>query len=160
MTKMFNYKGFHGSVDFSLEDKVLHGKIECINDLVTYEAETISDLEAAFFDAVDDYIDTCNSLGKEPNKPFSGHFNIRIGPEKHKAAHLKALSLGLSMNEFINQSIQEKLNPKTEQHIHYHSEGKPYSGTFISSQYSFNDKSSQDRNFTREAALPSLKDFH
>lgn len=64
MSGILKYKDFYGSIELSYEDKILHGKIECINDLVTYEAETINDLEAAFREAVDDYLDTCKSLGK------------------------------------------------------------------------------------------------
>lgn len=60
------YKGFCGSADVSLEDGVLYGKIEYINDLVTYEAVTISELKTAFHAAVDDYLETCEMIGKVP----------------------------------------------------------------------------------------------
>jgi len=69
MNKLMIYKYFSGSAEISLEDSVLHGKIQDIDDLVTYEATTISELENAFHEAVDDYLATCKAIGKVPNKP-------------------------------------------------------------------------------------------
>lgn len=112
MSGILKYKDFYGSIELSYEDKILHGKIECINDLVTYEAETINDLEAAFREAVDDYLDTCKSLGKKPEKPMSGTFNIRIGSELHQKAYLAATENGMKLNEFIKQAVSEKLSAK------------------------------------------------
>lgn len=63
------YRNFTGSVDVSLEDDVLHGYLLNINDLVSYEADTVPGLKRAFEEAVDDYIATCEKLNREPNKP-------------------------------------------------------------------------------------------
>ena len=64
-----NYKGYEGIAAFSDEDNVFHGKLQGINDLVTFEGETIDELEIAFEEAVDDYLDICARYGKEPEKP-------------------------------------------------------------------------------------------
>ncbi|ALA01218.1 MULTISPECIES: type II toxin-antitoxin system HicB family antitoxin [Enterobacter] len=120
MSGILKYKDFCGSIDLSYEDKILHGKIECINDLVTYEAETIPALEVAFREAVDDYIETCEAIGKIPEKPMSGTFNIRIGSELHQKAYLASIEQGIKLNEFVKQAVAEKLSTKRE--IHYHLE--------------------------------------
>lgn len=57
--EMFTYQGYQGSVETSIEEDVLHGKILFINDLVTYEAVTIKKLRQEFEMAVDDYLETC-----------------------------------------------------------------------------------------------------
>jgi predicted HicB family RNase H-like nuclease len=49
------YRGYLGSVEYSIEDKCYHGKIYDIEDLVSYEGETIEELMADFRNAVDDY---------------------------------------------------------------------------------------------------------
>jgi len=115
---MFKYRGYFGSIDHSTEDMTLHGKIECIADIVTYEAETMRDLKAAFEAAVDDYLETCALLGKTPDKSMSGTFNVRIGEELHKSAYLKAKSLKLSLNDFVKKAIEEKIMIRNEFHIH------------------------------------------
>jgi predicted HicB family RNase H-like nuclease len=56
---ILRYKGFMGSIEISLEDDCLHGKLLLINDLVTYEARTPNQLQAEFESAVEDYLATC-----------------------------------------------------------------------------------------------------
>ena len=51
------YKGFIGSVDFSEEDKVFFGKIENIDGLVNYEGNNLTEVEKAFHETVDDYLE-------------------------------------------------------------------------------------------------------
>lgn len=112
------YKGYFGSIEVSLEDGVIHGKLECISDLVTYEASSVPDLKKAFEDAVDDYIETCLEVGKLPEKTMSGTFNIRIGEVLHKEAYLAAKAKRLSLNDYIKNAVRDALTGKNE--IHYH----------------------------------------
>ena len=65
MKDVLTYKDFIGSVHFSAEDKVFHGKIEGITDLVTFEGKNVDELIKAFHEAVDDYIALCKEAGKE-----------------------------------------------------------------------------------------------
>ncbi|MDF7806064.1 type II toxin-antitoxin system HicB family antitoxin [Pontiellaceae bacterium B12219] len=121
--KPLQYNSYVGSVDYSLEDGCLHGKILYINDLVTYEAETVPELEAAFRDSVDDYLETCAEIGKDPDKSFKGTFNVRMTPELHKAAAIEAVLLETTLNDFVSQAVAEKLAGRevhhhNEQHIH------------------------------------------
>lgn len=66
------HAGYTGSVEVSLEDSCLFGKILYIRDLVTYEAETVAGLKAAFAESVQHYLDTCKQDGFEPDRPDSG----------------------------------------------------------------------------------------
>ena len=50
------YRGFTGSVEYSEEDEVFHGKLLDIRDLVTYEADSISEINSEFISVVDDYV--------------------------------------------------------------------------------------------------------
>ncbi|MBK7214276.1 MAG: type II toxin-antitoxin system HicB family antitoxin [Bacteroidales bacterium] len=91
-----SYKDYIGSVSFSAEDEVFYGKIEHINDLITFESDNAHDLKKAFEEAVDDYLEVCNQKGVLPEKPFRGSFNVRLKPALHKQAYLKALQSGIS----------------------------------------------------------------
>ena len=86
MIDRIRYKEFIGSVRFSAEDEVFFGKIEGINDLVTFEGETVNRLKKAFRDAVNDYIELCKETGKQIFKSFKGSFNVRVNPELHSKA--------------------------------------------------------------------------
>lgn len=112
MNNTLSYKGYYTHVQMSMEDQCFFGKIEGIQDLVTYESESFSDVENSFRAAVDDYISACEANGKAPDKPFKGSFNIRITPELHRAAALRAMRDGISLNQFVGESIEQKLNPE------------------------------------------------
>ncbi len=90
MNNQLKYKGYIGSIETSLEDNCLFGKILFIKALVSYEGKTVAELDAAFHEAVDDYLATCQSLGQTPEKPCKGSFNVRVGHELHLAAALAA----------------------------------------------------------------------
>ncbi|MBI5119627.1 MAG: hypothetical protein HZA67_01370 [Rhodospirillales bacterium] len=59
MSDLIEHRGYFGSVHFSAEDVVFHGRLEFIRDLVTYEGTTVKGLKRAFHDAVDDYLIFC-----------------------------------------------------------------------------------------------------
>lgn len=65
----FEYKGYRGSCIFSIEDDCIHGRIVDINDIITYEGETVGETKNAFEVAVDEYLDHCAAIGKSPDKP-------------------------------------------------------------------------------------------
>lgn len=100
--KVLNHRGYSGTVDFSLKDNILFGKIIGIDDLVNYEAENLSKLKVAFIDAVEDYLDTCKEIGKSPDKNFSGIFNVRTSNLLHKKLSFLASSRNMKLNEVVN----------------------------------------------------------
>ena len=79
--QVLKYRGYMAKIEFSAEDKCWHGKIDGIPDLVTFEADHAHEIEKEFRSAVDDYLDFCREIEKEPvkSKSYSGTFNIRIG---------------------------------------------------------------------------------
>ena len=87
---ILEYKGYYTRIEYSAEDHVLFGKIEGIKDLVTFECENLSNVEAEFHEAVDDYLSFCKDLGESPDKPYKGMFNVRIPPELHRKAAMAA----------------------------------------------------------------------
>ncbi len=112
MTDRLKYKDFIGSVHFSAEDEVFHGKIEGINDLVTFEGTTVSKLKSAFKEAVVDYVEICKETGKDVYKSFKGSFNIRVNPELHSKAYERALMEGKTLNQFVKEAIEQSINQR------------------------------------------------
>ena len=101
-TKVLNHKGYTGTIDFSLKDNILFGKIIGIDDLVSYEAENLSQLKKSFKEAVEDYLDNCKEIGKNPDKTFSGTFNVRTSNQLHKKLSFLASSRNMKLNEVVN----------------------------------------------------------
>lgn len=107
MSNTIEYNGYIGTVEYSQEDKCFFGKLDMINDLVTFEADNATELETNFHNAVDEYIETCNQLGREPQKAFKGIFNVRTGSELHMAAVRNALKMGVSLNAYVKGLIEK-----------------------------------------------------
>lgn len=107
MDNVLTYKGYIGSVRYSPEDEVFHGRIEAVADLVTFEADSAKQLRQEFEAAVDDYLATCQQVGKTPDKTFKGMFNVRLGAELHRQAALAALSRQISLNELMTQAVRQ-----------------------------------------------------
>ena len=53
---VLTYKGYFTVIEFDSESKVLYGKIEGIDDLVTFESDSAKEIEKEFHDAVDDWL--------------------------------------------------------------------------------------------------------
>jgi predicted HicB family RNase H-like nuclease len=105
-SNILKHKGQVGSIEHDLDRGVLYGKLLFINDLVTYEAENLRTLEEEFRVSVDEYLADCAAMGIEPNKPFKGSFNIRIGRELHKKLAMKAAGEGLGLNEAVQLAVE------------------------------------------------------
>jgi len=123
-SQVFDYHGYQGSIEFSLADGVLHGKVLHINDLVTYEGKTLEELEQEFRAAVDDYLEFCAEEGVEPDKAYSGTFNVRVGPEIHRQLALAAMRSGATLNDTVKRILENWLQSCPEgfvvNHRHFH----------------------------------------
>ena len=109
MKDVITYKGFIGSVHFAAEDKVFYGKIEGITDLISFEGETVSQLEEGFKYMVDEHIKDCKRNNLPLEKSYKGNLNIRLAPELHKKAAHNAALRGMSLNQYINEAIRKEL---------------------------------------------------
>ena len=104
------YKDYRGKVEFSDEDSTFFGKILGINDLVTFEGSTVEELRNSFIEAVDDYLETCLELGKEPEKEYKGQFNVRVPVNLHRLAARKAKVKNISLNKFVENALRKALH--------------------------------------------------
>lgn len=107
MKNVLEYKGYHTKIEFDSEALVLRGKIEGIKDLVNFESTDISSVEEEFHAAVDDYLEFCEEVGKEPDKEYKGTFNIRISPDLHKKLVVVAMQNGDTLNATVEKAIAE-----------------------------------------------------
>ena len=109
MKDMLKHKGFYGSIHFDQDELILYGKVEFIKALINYEAESAADLKRVFVEAVDDYLLMCEQENIEPEKPFKGTFNVRVGESLHEQATIAAANRGIRLNEFVKQALQHEL---------------------------------------------------
>ncbi|NEX02836.1 Predicted nuclease of the RNAse H fold, HicB family [Pseudobutyrivibrio sp. NOR37] len=106
---MMNYKGYIGKVDFDDEQHIFTGEVINTRAVITFQGSSVKELEDEFKNSVDDYIEWCNKDGVEPEKPYSGKFNVRIYPQLHQRAAVGARILGMSLNSFMIKSLEDEL---------------------------------------------------
>ena len=102
-----HYKGYVGNIEFSEEDGVFHGRVVGIKSLVSFEGDSVKTITADFHDAVNEYLAYCEEKGVQPEKPFKGSFNVRIGTELHRKAALEASGRGVSLNAFVEDALRQ-----------------------------------------------------
>jgi len=107
---ILKYKDYEGTTEIDMDRFVCRGKILFINDLITYEADSPKLLQYEFEAAVDDYIETCADLGRDPQKPLKGQFNVRIPPTLHKLASLRAVQDKVPLNDIVVKSMNAYLS--------------------------------------------------
>jgi predicted HicB family RNase H-like nuclease len=110
MSSVLEYRGYLGSIEMSEEDEVLHGRLEFIRDLVTYEAADAKGLKQAFQEAVDDYLALCEEQGREPELPLKGSFNVRPGRDLHRRAMVFARRKGMNLNAVVSEALRRYLD--------------------------------------------------
>ena len=109
MRDLLEYNGYTGSVHYSDDDEIFHGKLEGIRDLVTYEGTDVAGLKSAFREAVDDYLETCRVNNRQPDIPFKGTFNVRVGRELHKRAAVYAAEHHKKLNAVVGEALEQYL---------------------------------------------------
>jgi predicted HicB family RNase H-like nuclease len=103
---MMQYKGYKASVQFDDEAKILHGEVLGLRDVVTFQADSVSELEKAFHDSVDDYLEFCKERGEEPERPYSGKFLLRLDPSLHRQVDVAAAAAGQSVNAWVANILE------------------------------------------------------
>lgn len=105
-----HYKDYIGSIEFSEDDAVFHGKVVGIKPLISFEGDSVSSILDDFHSSVDEYLDFCAKNNVQPEKPFKGSFNVRIGADLHRKAALTASAKGVSLNTLVEDAIRQAVN--------------------------------------------------
>ncbi|OYU16191.1 MAG: toxin-antitoxin system HicB family antitoxin [Alphaproteobacteria bacterium PA4] len=100
---MLEYKGYAGTIE--PDDGLFIGRVIGLRDVVTFEGSSFAEVEQAFRDSVDDYLAFCAARGEAPDRPYSGKIPLRIDPELHRHAAVRAAAEGLSLNQWIARRI-------------------------------------------------------
>jgi predicted HicB family RNase H-like nuclease len=103
------YKGYVGTVEYDAQAKIFHGDIINTRDVITFQGTTVKEIERAFRDSIDDYIAWCEEDGVEPEKPYSGKFNVRLSPELHRQIAILAKKMRVSLNSFVEKAVTDEI---------------------------------------------------
>jgi len=106
---MMEFKGYFANVEYDSDAKIFHGEVVGLSDVITFQGTSVKELEKEFHESVKDYLEFCKKENRKPEKTFSGTLNLRMGPEKHRTVAILAQVDKKSINEWINEAIEDKL---------------------------------------------------
>jgi len=109
MSNILDYRGYRARVEFDAEDGVFFGKIAGISDGVSFHADNVPALVEAFREAVDDYLETCERIGKKPERPYSGKLMLRVDPAIHAKVAESAALAGKSLNQWTEDVLRQAI---------------------------------------------------
>ncbi len=109
MSQTLQHKGYSGSVLYSADDEMLHGRVLGIRDTISYGGTTVKSLSKNFRDAIDEYLRFCNETGKTPDAPFKGSFNVRVSPDLHQRAAQYAAEHEMKLNTVVQKALIDLL---------------------------------------------------
>ncbi len=107
MSQLLEYKGYHTAMTYDSDDDILVGRLIGITDIIAFHANDVKEFKEIFYRSVDDYIDYCKEIGKQPEKEYKGAFNVRVTPDLHKQLALKAEADGESLNAAVVHAITQ-----------------------------------------------------
>jgi predicted HicB family RNase H-like nuclease len=114
MIDSLKYQDYTATIHYSSDDEVFYGKIIGINDLITFEGTSVAELKEAFQEAIEDYLETCKTLGKSPEKTYKGVFNVRVSSGLHKKAASLALQHHMTLNDFVKTALVYAVNHEND----------------------------------------------
>lgn len=103
---MLTYKGYTGHVDYDDKAGIFHGEVLGLRDVITFQGKSVEEIEEAFRESVDDYLDFCEQKGEDPDKPFSGRLMLRLPPKLHRKVYVSALREGKRLNQWIAERLE------------------------------------------------------
>lgn len=105
------YKGFSARIEFDGADGIFFGIIAGIRDRISFHGTTVKDLNDAFHEAVDDYIETCVKTGKKPQKPYSKELMLRVSPGTHANVALAAELGDKNITKWVEDELDKASSP-------------------------------------------------
>jgi predicted HicB family RNase H-like nuclease len=78
-----------------------------LRDVVTFQGKSVEEIERAFRESIDGYLEFCEERHEEPDKPFSGRLMLRLPPDVHRKAYVSARREGKSLNQWIAEKLEK-----------------------------------------------------
>ncbi len=100
------FQSYTARVEYDERDDILVGRVLGIRSIISFHGKTVLELRREFVAAVKDYLADCAAQGLSPEKPASGKLLIRVPPEVHSQALLKAQAKGKSLNQWATEALE------------------------------------------------------
>lgn len=100
------YMGYTARIEYDERDDIFVGRILGLRSIISFHGKTVAELRREFAAAVKDYLSECAEQGVSPERPASGKLLIRVPPEIHSKALVKAQAMGKSLNQWATEALE------------------------------------------------------
>ena len=109
MNSMLEYRGYHAAISYDADDELFVGEVFGIVDSLSFHGSSIDELKQKFADCIENYLDVCKQIGKEPEKEFKGSFNVRIPSELHRQIAILATQQKITLNQYVVNALRKTI---------------------------------------------------
>ena len=101
------YKGYNATIEYDSDEDSFFGIVDNVTDVIHFEGKSVKELREQFKKSLEAYIEACKKINRDPQRPFSGKFQVRISPDLHRRITLAARRSGKSLNAFVTEAIEQ-----------------------------------------------------
>jgi predicted HicB family RNase H-like nuclease len=65
------YKRYKAHIEYDDEDRLFVGRVINLKDIIVFDEISKDKLEQSFHYVIDQYLEDCKALNKQPDQPFS-----------------------------------------------------------------------------------------
>ena len=99
------FKNYTARIEYDPEDHIFIGRLAGISDIAVFHGATVKELEEAFHETVNHYLEVSERTGKPAQKPYSGNLMFRVPPEVHASVAMAAELSGKSINQWATEVL-------------------------------------------------------
>lgn len=107
MKNVMSIDGYQAVISYDPEIEMFRGEFVGLNGGADFYAKDLDGLKREGAISLKVFLDACAEDGVDPHKPFSGKFVLRLDPETHEAAAIAAAARGLSLNQWVAETLKE-----------------------------------------------------
>jgi predicted HicB family RNase H-like nuclease len=107
--EILEYKDYIAQLHFDWKDNILVGRVINTREIISFHADSVSEIKQEFYDTIEDYIKICQKAGITVSKPYSGRINLRLDPTTHSKIAAQAAQHHLSLNSFAAQVLKNSV---------------------------------------------------
>lgn len=101
-----NFQGYTARIEYDERDDIFVGRVLGLRSIISFHGRTVAELRREFAAAMKDYLADCQEQGITPEKPASGRLLLRVPPEVHSRALVKAQATGKSLNQWATEALE------------------------------------------------------
>lgn len=99
-------EGYHARIEYDPELDLFRGEILGLNGGADFYGHNPRELRTEFKKSLQVFLAVCREKGIEPQRHYSGKFNVRIPPELHEQLAIAAQAEGKSINALAREALE------------------------------------------------------